>query len=325
MRNYWLRIIGGAVGIFAVGMIIVTTFRSVRTKVTSTLESTDPIAIPLIGLIPFQLDQDRLGKVNRVELLRSDPQHVAGVRVLIKLTDSVGAERLRACRLVVDNVDKIGNKTSFRCLAEGGDASGLEEFGTVVVRGSGEAFPLLLPSKTVAELRGTTFRLDDQGFHIESPRDRLGEVIAASTDSMRQALDELISARSDSVDVLRDRAEALEDSSNTLPARDRRRVQRSADSVRTLMRAMVDRMKADEARLEAFHDVAGLSPEEIDSLSRLGPRIADSVRNAVARELQQVQVEIRRAQEEQRRVEATVEATRGQPAETTRGQPAKPR
>jgi hypothetical protein len=70
------------------------------------------------------------------------------------------------------------------------------------------------------------------------------------------------------------------------------------------MRAMVDRMKADEARMEAFHDVAGLSPEAIDSLSRLGPRIADSVRYVVARELQRVQAEIMRAQTEVR-VEAS--------------------
>lgn len=300
MRNYWLRIIAGAVGIFAVGMVIVTAFKSVRTKVTTTLESTDPIAIPLIGLIPFQLEESRLGRVNRVELLRSDPEHVAGVRVLVKLADTIGAERLRSCRLVVDNLDQLGNKTAFRCLAEGGDATGLEEFGTVVIKGSGDVIPLLLPSKAVAELRGTTFRLTKQGFQVESPRDRAGEVIAASTDSMREALDDRISARSDSADTLRERAEALEDSSNTLPARDRRRVQRSADSVRTLMRAMVDRMKADEARLEAFHEVAGLSPEQIDSLSRLGPRIADSVRYVVARELQRVQAEIIRAQEEVR-------------------------
>lgn len=300
MRNYWLKIIARAVGIFAVGMIIVTGFRSLRTKVTTTLGSTDPISIPLIGLIPFQLEESRLGRVNRVELLRSDPEHVAGVRVLVKLADTIGADRLRSCRLVVDNVDKLGNETRFRCLVEGGDATGLEEFGTVVIKGSGEAFPLLLPSKAAEELKGTAFRLTKHGFHVESPRDRMGEVIAASTDSIHEALDDRISARSDSADALRERAEALEDSSNTLSARDRRRVQRSADSVRTLMRAMVDRMKGDEARMEAFHAVAGLSPEEIDSLSRLGPRIADSVRYVVARELQRVQAEIMRAQTEVR-------------------------
>jgi hypothetical protein len=308
MRSYWLRILAGAFGIFAVGMVVITGFRSLRTKVTTTLDSSDPIPIPLIGLIPFQLESTRLGRVNRVELLRSDPEHVAGVRVLINLADTVGAERLRSCRLVVDNVDKLGNKTAFRCLVQGGDASGLEEFGTVVIKGSGDAIPLLLPSKVVAELRGTTFRLGKGGLQVERPQDRVAAVLEAKTDSMREALDDRISARSDSADALRERAEALEDSSNTLPARDRRRVQHSADSVRALMRAMVDRMKADEARLEAFRHVSGLSPEQVDSLSSLGPRIADSVRQTVARELQRVQVEIQRAEQERRRAKGAVEA-----------------
>lgn len=304
MRNYWLRIVAGAAGIFAVGMLLITGFRSVKSKVTSTLDSSDPIPIPLAGLIPFRLDEDRLGSLNRVELLRADPEHVSGVRVLVKLADSADLNRLRSCQLVVDNVDQMGNKTRFRCLAPGGDMAGLEPFGTVVVKGSGETFPLLLPGKAVAELRGTTFRLDGHGLHIEGPGDLVGAAMAARTDSLREALDDGISARSDSADVLRGRAEALEDSSNTLPARDRRRVQRSADSVRTIMRAMVDRLKADEARREAFGEVVGLSPGEIDSLAQLGPRIADSVRLAVARELRQVRAELRRVQEQQTRVEA---------------------
>ncbi len=304
MRNYWLRIVGGAVGIFAVGMVLITGFRSIKSKVTTTLDSSDPIPIPLAGLIPFKLDETRLGSLNRVELLRSDPQHVSGVRVLVKLGDTLGLERLRSCQLVVDNVDQMGNKTSFRCLAPGGDMTGLEPFGTVVVKGSGEVFPLLLPGKVVAELRATTFRLDGDGLHVHGPKDLVGEAVAARTDSLREALHRLIAARADSADVLRGRAEALEDSSNTLAARDRRQVQQSADSVRALMRAVIDRQKVDEARSEAFAEVAGLSPEEIDSLAGLGSRIADSVRKAVARDLQQVRVEVQRVQEVQTRVEA---------------------
>jgi hypothetical protein len=66
---------------------------------------------------------------------------------------------------------------------------------------------------------------------------------------------------------------------------------------------MVDRMKADESRLKALDEVAGLTPEEIDSLSRLGTQIRDSVRQAVARELQRVQAEVRRLHEQQLQVE----------------------
>jgi hypothetical protein len=303
MRNYWLKILGGAFGIFAVGMLLITAFRGVRSKVTSTLNSSDPIPIPLVGLVPFRLDDARLGSLSRLEFLRSDPEHVSGVRVLVKLVDSVGPERLSSCQLTVDNVEGMDERTTFRCVSPGGDLSGLEPFGTVVIKGSGDSFPLLLPSKTVAELRGTTIRFDHDGVHVEGPRKRLGTALAARTDSIREALDRRIDARADSVDALRDEAEGLEDSSTTLGSVERRGVQRSADSVRAAMRAMVDRMKADESRLKALDEVAGLTPEEIDSLSRLGTQIRDSVRQAVARELQRVQAEVRRLHEQQLQVE----------------------
>jgi len=304
MRNYWLKILGGAFGIFAVGMLLITAFRGVRSKVTSTLNSSDPIPIPLVGLVPFRLDDSRLGSLTRLEFLRSDPEHVSGVRVLVKLADTVGLERLRSCQLTVDDVEGINERTTFRCVTPGGHLADFEPFGTVVIRGRGDSFPLLLPRKTVTELRGTTIRLDHDGLHVEGPRKRLGIALAARTDSIRDALDARIDARADSVDDLRDQAEALEDSSTNLGSVERRRVQRSADSVRAAMRAMVDRMKADEGRLKALDEVAGLTPEQIDSLSRLGAQIRDSVRLAVARELQRVQAEVRRVHEQQLPVEA---------------------
>ena len=117
MRNYWLKILLSALGIFAVGMVIVTGLRSLKSKVTTTLNSSDPIPIPLIGLVPFRLDSDKLGSVSRVEFLRSDPEHVAGVRVVVKLADSVSIDRLRSCEISLDDADKINERTTFRCMA----------------------------------------------------------------------------------------------------------------------------------------------------------------------------------------------------------------
>ena len=66
MRNYWLKILLSALGIFAIGMVLITGFRGLKTKVTTTLNSSDPIPIPLIGLIPFRIDSNKLGSVSRV-------------------------------------------------------------------------------------------------------------------------------------------------------------------------------------------------------------------------------------------------------------------
>ena len=87
MRNYWLKIVFGALGIFAVGMVLVSGFRHLKVSVNQAINSSDPIQIPLIGLIPFRLDDQKLGSLSLVEFLRSDPEHVSGVRVVVKLAE----------------------------------------------------------------------------------------------------------------------------------------------------------------------------------------------------------------------------------------------
>jgi hypothetical protein len=281
----------------------------VKGKVTQTINSTDPIRIPVIGLVPFRVGHEKLGSVSRVEFLRSDPEHVSGVRVLVKLADSITPERLRRCQLALDDVDNIGDRTTFRCESTTGPVAGLEPFGVLVIKNSSDTFPLLLPAKAVADLRSTQIHVSSHGIEVHGPRDTLGEALIAHTDSVREQLETLVEARGDSVDSLKDTASELEDSSANAPAALRRQLQRSADSVRTRMRAMLDRLKADEARLNALEEVSGLTPAERDSLALLGPRIADSVRRIVARELQRAQLEIQRAQQDaQRNTTVPVEA-----------------
>jgi hypothetical protein len=306
MRNYWLKIVAGALGIFAVGMLGVTGFRAVKGKVVDTINSTDPIPIPVIGLVPFKLDNEKLGSVSRVEFTRSDPERVSGVRVLVKLADSINPERLGRCQLALDDVDNIGERTTFRCEPTTGPVPGLEPFGVVIIKNSTDTFPLLLPAKAVADLRATHIRLNRHGLQVSSSGDATQEALVAQTDSIRGALEARVEARGDSVDALKDLSGQLEDSAGNLSASQRRKVQRSADSVRAVMRAMIDRMKGDEARLNALEEVSGLSPAERDSLARLGPTIRDSIQRMVARELQQVQEQIQRAQRDAGKAPAEV-------------------
>lgn len=313
MRNYWLRIAASAFGIFAVGMILISTVRSVKTKVTRTINSTDPIPIPLAGMIPFRLDSARLGSLSRLEFLRTDPQHVSGVRVIVKLADSVSPETLRRCVIALDDLDNIGDQTTFRCQVT--DQAGLERFGTVVIRGTSDSFPLLLPAKAVADLRSTEIRVDRNGVQVSSARDQRRQAMRERTEAMRDELSTRIDARSDSIDALRDQADELEDRASAAGPAERRALQLRADSARTAMRAVVDRMKADEARLQAVEELAGFSQQELDSLGNLGRQIGDSVRSAVARQLQEMQVELRRMQ---------VERGQGAPAAATVGTPAAP-
>jgi hypothetical protein len=316
MRSYWIKIAAGALGIFAVGMLAITGFRSVKGTVTRTLNSTDPIPIPVIGLVPFRLDNDKLGSISRVEFLRSDPEHVSGVRILVKLADSIRPDRLGHCQLALDDVDNIGERTTFRCEATTGPVAGLEPFGVLVIKNSPDTFPLLLPSKAVADLRSTQIKISSHGIQVNGPRDTLQDAFTAHTDSVREALEALVESRGDSVDSLKDIAGELEDSSANAPAARRRQLQRSADSVRSRMRAMLDRLKTDEARLNALEEVSGLSPAERDSLAALGGNISDSANRVAARELQRARLEIERAQREahKKSTAAQVEAPTPTPA-----------
>ena len=289
MRNYWIKIFAKAFGIFAVGMLIITGFRHVKHEVTSTINSTDPIPIPLAGLLPFRVDHDKLGSRRRVEFLRQDPEHFSGVRVVVKLADSVSASRFEQCRFVVDNVQQINDQTTFQCESTGAVPAGLEPFGEVQVQGHDQPFPLFLPSPVVAEMRRTVIKLDHGGFHVKTTPDPARVAMEARLDSLRDMLEERIDARSDSVDNLRERADQLEDSSATLPAGPRRATQRRADSVRTIMRATVDRMKSDEAKLHALQNLPDFSGDvNADSVARAAHQLTDSI-------MQAVQLELRRA------------------------------
>ena len=302
MRGYWLNIALKALGIFAVGMLIVTGVRTVRSKVTRTINSSDPIPLPLIGLVPFRLDSNRLGSLREVQFLRSDPQHISGVRVLIKLADSVGPDRMRNCQLAIDDLDNLNDKTTFRCQGPGAVPEGLSVFGVVALENYPDTFQLLLPSRSAEKLRQTTFRLNHNGFHVEGPRDTLQEALVARTDSLSQALDDRIEAQSDSIGELKDLAATLDDSSTDAGAKARRTLEHRADSVRSVMRAMTDRMKRDEARRDALGTMRGLSPADVDSIARADAQLGDSIRRVVAKELQRVQVELERSSNTSTRV-----------------------
>lgn len=275
MRNYWIKIALGALAVFAVGMVIVTVARKTKAKFTDTIESTDPISLP-IAFLPFRLEGTKLGSLDKVVLLRDQPNQVSGVRVVVDLADSSNAVKFQNCLLVVDDVEHINDKSSFRC--EKGDTTGsrLAQFGYVRFKNSGDSVPLLLPAQSVEELKKVRFNLSDHGFSITSADDSLADEVESRMD-----------ARSDSVDQLRDLADQFEDSAAQAPQAQRPKIQRKADSVRIVMRAMVDRMKADEAQLNALRGHGGPDLSDPDSAAAYGRRIADSVKKEVDRELKQ--------------------------------------
>jgi hypothetical protein len=218
MRNYWIRIAIGALGIFAIGMVLVTGFRSAKTKLRATLDSTDPIPLP-IAFLPFKFDGRSLGSLHRVLLTRSAPDQINGVEVNVSLHDSLTSARFKDCRLTVKDIKNLNDKTSFTCVAGDSAEQGLVPFGFVRFGDSPDSTPLLLPADAVEGLRKMRFKMDQHGFSIRDISDstrQVQESLQQVQDSIQQAIEdradsisEAASARADSITTA---AEALADS-----------------------------------------------------------------------------------------------------------------
>lgn len=131
MKNIWLKIGLGAGGIFAVGMILVSVVKFGRDKIEDLVHSDADIRIPLMGIVPFRLADQRLGDLRRLTLMRDAPKHLTGVRVEVRLADSATIDALKDCAfLTVNDPEHLNENTRFTCVA---DSAGLASFGTVEI------------------------------------------------------------------------------------------------------------------------------------------------------------------------------------------------
>ena len=192
MRNYWLKIVLGALGIFAIGMIGVSIVRGHIAKFHSVVEGSGPITIPL-GLIPFVLSGERLGNLDQVTLHRESPSRVTEVELEVNLTDSLLAQGLSGCRLAAnfegDNRDKgvdirvgRGRNGAFHCVPEDSTPPDLLEYGVATFQPGDIEVPLLIPADVVAELQSLDFAVDSAR---AAAGDSVREIRIPNTDSIR--------------------------------------------------------------------------------------------------------------------------------------------
>ena len=167
MRSYWVRIAFGALAIFAVGMIGVTLARQGVGRVRGVVQGSGPITLP-IPFVPFKLDGQKLGTLDKVVLLRDAPKRISAVELQIKLQDSVMARGLEGCRLAANLDDqhnrrgvdvKVGPLSTgvFSCFHGNDSSAHLQEFGRAVFQPGGVSVPLLLPNDIVDDLKRGDF------------------------------------------------------------------------------------------------------------------------------------------------------------------------
>ena len=190
MRNYWMRIVLGAVAIFAVGMIGISLVRRGMRGVHEGAEGTGPITVP-IAFVPFKLEGRKLGTLSKLVLYRDAPKQLSSVELEVKLADSMLARGLEGCRLVA-NLDEshhgngrqvqVGALSSgvFSCLQGDDSAAQFEDFGRAVFQPGNVSVPLMLPKDMVVDLRQGNF---------DSGEDSAAAVAEAQADSITDAVE----------------------------------------------------------------------------------------------------------------------------------------
>jgi len=208
MKFYWFKIALGAVGIFAAGMVIRAMVRSAHDTVQNIADGTDPITIPLpFGIMPFNLEGHRLGSVERLVLLRDAPKSISGIRIRVKLADSIASDRLTNCLLVVDDPQDIDEHTSFRCQAADTAGLALVQYGSVDLEGLNTELPLLIPASAVAELRS-----ESGSAQLEADADSIARAAEAWADSISEVADSITEANIQMADSIREDARHRADS-----------------------------------------------------------------------------------------------------------------
>lgn len=221
MRGYWLRIALGALGVFAVGMIVVTMIRGGRRTVEEIAEGTGPISIPM-AFVPFELAGERMGTLRNLRIFRDSAQNPTRVEVSVQLSDPVHLARLGSCILVV--TDSSNHPNNLKCLTPA-DSVGqdLVQFGEIQIRDRNDVFPFFLTRAQVADIQSS-----EGGSRLAESATEASEEAAQEqrriADSIRGQMDSASDALRDSLNAIRQRGNEAMDSVRSGGARQRVRV-----------------------------------------------------------------------------------------------------
>jgi hypothetical protein len=205
MRGYWMRIALGALAIFAVGMVGISLARRSIGSVRQVAEGSGPITIP-VAFVPFKLDGQKLGTLNRLVLHRAAPKRLSSVELGVKLNDSMLARGLEGCRLVA-NIDAKDNSNGFEvgpgslstgvfsCLHGNDTTSQFQEFGHAVFQPGDVSVPLLLPNHVVDDLTTHDMGSGDFGPGFEDSVEAAAEAAADEADARADSIATAVEAQ----------------------------------------------------------------------------------------------------------------------------------
>ena len=149
MKKYWIRIALTALGIFAVGMVIVSAGRRGVDRVKElALQHTLRLSS---GVAPFQVNDRRLGMLTQVQMDPDRSDAFPYINMTVTLDSGVTAADLGSCILLASDMDSIKRDRGLHC-AEGVSRDSLVQMGEVTFEPSGESVGMYIPQSKLQEI-----------------------------------------------------------------------------------------------------------------------------------------------------------------------------
>ena len=185
MRNLWIRIGLGATAVFAAGMFFVVLGRQVKSSVSTAIRDGGRIAIPL-SLLPFHVDQDKVGSISEIAVRRDATAGTKHIRVVVRMKDGAATARYADCLFQVDTPDHQG---FFGCIHEDTpEAADLVRIGELTMEPSGVSRPVVISRSNARDWFGKdhgqfSLNATEQGTTINVSDSSGADVVHLSADS----------------------------------------------------------------------------------------------------------------------------------------------
>jgi hypothetical protein len=154
-RKYWVGIFLGMLAIFAAGMLVARGVNRAATLVEDNL----PSPLRLMMNTGFKVDGDRIGDIQRLQFMRSNPGQFDSAVISVKIDDSADVRRIGACTLRATNAHPFSSSTRFICTSHSDSARlNLVPFGHIVVLPEGKPVTFYVASSTEQEMRQNAYR-----------------------------------------------------------------------------------------------------------------------------------------------------------------------
>lgn len=155
-KRFWIRVLVGALVVFAAGMIVMTMGRrakgageTFRLWADSLEHGSGPVAMEMpLRILPVYLEGERVGRLDSIILLRHSRDTVEGLRVVLEVRDAEARARLEHCVVAFGSFEHFNPKQAFRCVD---DTTGLVRFGELHFLGDDARTPLFISPADLAE------------------------------------------------------------------------------------------------------------------------------------------------------------------------------